>query len=144
MWGAARVKCLVKTSDLRLAEVDDHYFFLVNSSIYCSNEVILKREAKMNETKKAEKSSSKASPKRSSTITGRIYAKALELLEQHPEGLRFTELRTAIEEAYPNFHPKTVNGCVWKLVQKFPEKVYKPSRGRFRLLKYRSSDGDTS
>ncbi len=97
----------------------------------------------MNETKKAEKSNGKEGPKRSSTITGRIYAKALELLEQHPEGLRFTELRSKIEEAYPNFHPKTVNGCVWKLVQKFPEKVYKPSRGRFRLLKYQSTDGNT-
>jgi hypothetical protein len=81
--------------------------------------------------------------KQFSTITGRIYAKALELLEQHPEGLRFTELRSKIEEAHPNFHPKTVNGCVWKLVQKFPDKVYKPFRGRYRLLKYQSSDVDT-
>jgi hypothetical protein len=97
---------------------------------------ILKRKGKMNESKKAEKSKGKDEPKPSFTITGRIYAKALELLEQHPEGLRFTELRSKIEEAYPSFHPKTVNGCVWKLVQKFPNKVYKPSRGRYRLLKY--------
>lgn len=70
-------------------------------------------------------------------ITGRIYAKALELLEQHPEGLRFSELRAKIEESDRTLHPKTVNGCVWKLPQKFPDKVYKPSRGLFRLLKYR-------
>ena len=73
-----------------------------------------------------------------SNITERIYAKAFELLEQHPEGLRFTELRSKIEESYPNFHPKTVNGCVWKLIQKFPDKVYKPSRGLYRLLKYKT------
>jgi hypothetical protein len=77
---------------------------------------------------------------RSSNVTERIYAKAFELLEQHPEGLRFTELRTAIEASDRGFHPKTVNGCVWKLVQKFPDKVYKPSRGLFRLLKYKSAD----
>ncbi len=98
----------------------------------------------MNAAKKTGNANGKDGSKRSSTITGRIYAKALELLEQHPEGLRFTELRSKIEESYPSFHPKTVNGCVWKLVQKFPDKVYKPSRGRFRLLKYKSSDVDTS
>ena len=79
----------------------------------------------------------------SPTITGRINAKAFELLEQHPEGLRFTELRSMIEESDRSFHPKTVNGCVWKLVQKFPDKVYKPSRGLFRLLKYKDTDTDT-
>lgn len=79
---------------------------------------------------------------RSSTITGRIYAKAFELLEQHPEGLRFSELRSAIEASDHSFHPKTVNGCVWKLVQRFPDRVYKPSRGLFRLRKYKPSEID--
>ncbi len=97
----------------------------------------------MTQTKEAENSSGKNGLKQPSSITGRIYAKALELLEQHPEGLRFTELRSKIAEAYPSFHPKTVNGCVWKLVQQFPDKVYKPSRGRYRLVKYQSTDVDT-
>jgi len=74
-----------------------------------------------------------------STITGRIYAKAFELLDEHPEGLRWSELLKKIQESDPNFHPKTVNGCVWKLVEKFPDKVYKPSKGFFRLLKYKSA-----
>ncbi len=75
------------------------------------------------------------------TITGRINAKALELLENHPEGLRFTELRSAIEASDRSLHPKTVNGCVWKLVERFPDQVYKPSRGVFRLLKYQPAQG---
>ncbi len=78
----------------------------------------------------------------SSKVTERINAKAFELLEQHPEGLRFVELRSRIEASDHTFHPKTVNGCVWKLVQKFPDKVYKPSRGLFRLLKYKSDEVD--
>jgi len=69
-----------------------------------------------------------------------MYAKALELLEQHPEGLRFSELRSLIEASDSSFHPKTVNGCVWKLVQRFPDRVYKPSRGLFRLVKYKPID----
>ena len=74
-----------------------------------------------------------------STVTGRINAKALELLEQHPEGLRWSELLAKIKKADPSFHPKTVNGCVWKLVQKYPDQVYKPSKGLFRLVKYKSA-----
>jgi len=70
-------------------------------------------------------------------ITQRITKKAFELLEDHPEGLTFSELRSKIEASDPNLHPKTVNGVVWKLVQKFPDKVYKPSRGLFRLKKYK-------
>lgn len=71
------------------------------------------------------------------TITGRIYTKVLELLDQNPEGIRWKDLNDAIQKSYPGFHPKTINGCVWKLTEKFPDKVYKPSKGVFRLLKYR-------
>lgn len=70
--------------------------------------------------------------------TERIYSKIFELLELHQEGLRWSELLVKIKESNPEFHPKTVNGCVWKLVQKYPDKVYKPSKGLFRLLKYKS------
>jgi len=72
-------------------------------------------------------------------ITGRINENALELLEQHPEGLHTTELRSMIESSDPSFHPKTVNGTVWKLTEKFPNQVYKPERGVFKLLKFKPS-----
>ncbi len=73
-----------------------------------------------------------------SKVTQRISAKALELLEQNPEGLSWTELARQIKESDATFHPKTVNGIIWKLVDKFPDKIYKPSKGLFRLLKYKS------
>lgn len=72
------------------------------------------------------------------TITGRINEMALGLLQEHPEGLRWSELLAKIKASDPSFHPKTVNGCVWKLVARFPDKVYKPSKGIFRLTKYKS------
>ncbi len=74
---------------------------------------------------------------KSPKITERINAKAFELLEQHPEGLRWVELLSMIKESDPSFHPKTVNGCVWKLAEKFPDRIYKPSKGIFRLVKYK-------
>ena len=73
-----------------------------------------------------------------STITGRIYSIIFELLEQYPEGLHWSDLLSKIKEADPTFHPKTVNGLIWKLVERFPDKVYKPSKGLFRLLKYKT------
>ena len=76
-------------------------------------------------------------PNMGTSVTYRINAKAFALLEQHPEGLRWSELLSKIEASDRSFHPKTVNGCVWKLVEKFPDKVYKPSKGLFRLLKYK-------
>lgn len=73
----------------------------------------------------------------SAKVTHRINATALALLEEHPEGLRWSELLAKINKSDPSLHPKTVNGCVWKLIEKFPDKVYKPSKGLFRLLKYK-------
>lgn len=73
----------------------------------------------------------------SSKVTERIYAKAFELLEKHPEGLHWSELLSKIKASDPTFHPKTVNGCIWKLAEKFPDRIYKPSKGLFRLLKYK-------
>ena len=77
----------------------------------------------------------------SSKVTERIEATALQLLDRNPEGLSWTDLRKKIEESDPGFHPKTVNGCVWKLVEKYPDRVHKPSKGLFRLLKYDSGTG---
>lgn len=73
------------------------------------------------------------------TITERIYTIIFELLEQHPEGLRWSELLREIKDTDPSLHPKTVNGCVWKLIERYPDKVYKPSKGLFRLCKYDAS-----
>ena len=81
----------------------------------------------------------KTKPKEpSKEVTYHINAKAFELLEKHPEGLRWSELLSMIIASDPSYHPKTVNGCVWKLVERFPDKIYKPSKGLFRLLKYKS------
>jgi hypothetical protein len=72
------------------------------------------------------------------TVTGRINAKIFELLKRRPEGVRWSELLSRITASDHTLHPKTVNGCIWKLVEKFPDKVYKPSKGLFRLRKYKS------
>ncbi|MCU0667326.1 MAG: hypothetical protein MUF85_01790 [Patescibacteria group bacterium] len=74
---------------------------------------------------------------KSTTITSLIYTIIFELLEQNKDGLRWVDLLKMIKEKDPTLHPKTVNGCVWKLTQKYPDKVYKPNKGLFRLTKFK-------
>ncbi len=61
-------------------------------------------------------------------ITHQINETALKILEDFPEGIRRKDFLQKIEQAHPDFHPKTINGCVWLLHEKFPELVYKPER----------------
>jgi hypothetical protein len=75
-------------------------------------------------------------------LTERIKAKALELLEQYPEGLRYSELRAKILETDGAFNPNTINGSIWNLDLTYPKRVYKPSKGLFRLLKNKPTDTD--
>ena len=70
-------------------------------------------------------------------VTQQINEAALRILAEHPKGVHWADLLKAIQATDPSFHPKTVNGCVWKLVEKYPDEVYKPEKGLFRLVKYR-------
>jgi hypothetical protein len=71
------------------------------------------------------------------TITEKIYNKIFEILEENPQGIQWSKLMSQILESDNTLHPKTVNGSIWKLVEKYPNKVYKPEKGLFRLLKYK-------
>lgn len=71
------------------------------------------------------------------TITGQINQKAIELLSNSPEGIRWSEMLKLIQSAYPEFHPKTINGTVWKLVENNPNEVYKPEKGLFKHTEYK-------
>jgi len=73
-------------------------------------------------------------------VTRRIKAKALELLEQFPKGLRYSELHAKISAFDPTFNPNTINGSIWNLDELYPDEVYKPTKGLFRLLRYRPQD----
>ena len=70
-------------------------------------------------------------------ITHQVFETALNILSKNPEGVRWVDLNRMIKESNPSFHPKTINGCVWKLIEKYPNEVYKPEKGLFRLTKYR-------
>jgi hypothetical protein len=76
------------------------------------------------------------------TFAERIVERAFGALDAAPEGLRYTDLVRRVMEEDGSFKLNTVHGNVWDLDQRFPDRVYKPSRGLFRLTKYRAPDTD--
>ncbi|OGU13794.1 MAG: hypothetical protein A2X61_14200 [Ignavibacteria bacterium GWB2_35_12] len=75
--------------------------------------------------------------KTATTITGQIRKLAFEILENKPEGIRYSDLKRNILEHNSSFNPNTIGGATWDLDIQYPEKVYKPVRGVFRLLKFK-------
>lgn len=71
------------------------------------------------------------------TKTGQINIKIFELLKQHPQGLQWVELAKQVQASDQSIHPKTLNGCIWRLPITFPGKINKPSKGLFRLSVYK-------
>ena len=66
--------------------------------------------------------------------------KALALLESHPGGMRYTELVREIKTFDPSLTEGQIQGQIFDLQRRFPEEVYKPSRGLFRKLKFQDAD----
>lgn len=69
----------------------------------------------------------------------RITEKTFELLEATPLGLQFSELVAQLHVAFPEDPHGTITGTIWNLDTRLPDRVYKPSRGLFRLTKYREA-----
>jgi hypothetical protein len=76
------------------------------------------------------------------TIGERIIDRAMQILDSNPEGVRYSELTREILKLDASFNQNTIHGNVWNLQEQFPDQVYKPSRGLFRLTKYRDPDTD--
>jgi hypothetical protein len=78
----------------------------------------------------------------SAKITERIKATALKLLEKNPDGLRYSELAKQVRASSEDFKPNTIQGSIWDLNSTYPNDVYKPSRGLFRLIKYKPTESE--
>ena len=76
-------------------------------------------------------------------VTERIKETALDLLAANPDGLRYSEMRKLIAKKDSKFNINTVGGCIWNLDSQYPDLVYKPSRGFFRLVEYKDPESDS-
>jgi hypothetical protein len=69
----------------------------------------------------------------------KIINKALEILQENSDGLRYTVLQQRIKEKIPDVQLNTINGTIWNLDSRKPDLVYKPSRGLYKLVQFRDS-----
>jgi hypothetical protein len=68
-----------------------------------------------------------------------IRERAIEIIQQSPGGIRYSELIGRILQQSPETPKNTVHGAVWDLDRRFPELVHKPIRGVFQAKAESSS-----
>lgn len=71
-----------------------------------------------------------------------IRAKALQIIESQPTGIRYSQLVKQIHEALADIPVNTIRGNIWNLEAKLPDQVLKPARGVYLAPKY--SEAPTS
>ena len=74
------------------------------------------------------------------SIKSRIREEAVRIIAEHPEGIRYSDLRRRIHEAYSSFNMNTITGSLHDLDVDIAA-VEKPSRGLYRI-KGASPNGD--
>ncbi len=76
----------------------------------------------------------------SMTKREKITARAKEILASAPDGLRLRELRGRLRQSFPDVPKGTIDGSIWNLHDRFPDEIYKPAWGQFRLTKFREAE----
>ena len=66
------------------------------------------------------------------SIRARIREEAVRIIEDHPEGIRYSDLRREIHESDSSFNMNTISGSIYDLDDHIAE-VEKPSRGLYRI-----------
>jgi hypothetical protein len=66
-----------------------------------------------------------------------IRQKAIEILKENPNGLRWTELLKRLQAAFPLVPWNTIQGNTWNLDTISPNEVYKPARGHWRHASFK-------
>jgi len=78
----------------------------------------------------------------SQTKRQQIEAAALTILEENPQGVAYADLKNLIQQAHPGvFNAHTVDGTIWNLDRKFPDRIANPERGLFILQRFREAAG---
>jgi hypothetical protein len=70
-------------------------------------------------------------------ITNQIVLTAIELLEQHPEGVKLSELHDKIMDTDSSFNSNIIKFYINNLNKVYADKVYEPTKGLFRLIKFK-------
>lgn len=69
-----------------------------------------------------------------------ITEKAIEIIKNAPEGIRYSELVRKIQKEFPDTPVNTIHGTIWNLHLRMPDEVYKAARGLFRHTTFRDTE----
>ena len=70
----------------------------------------------------------------------KITSKAIEIIRNTPEGVRYSELLRKIHQEFPEIPLNTIQGTIWNLDSRVPNEIYKPMRGLFRYTTFRDRE----
>jgi hypothetical protein len=70
----------------------------------------------------------------------RVIAKAKELIDAAPKGMRYSELHREISGVFPEIKPKTIYNALHHFRTNLPESYYLPDRGLYRNVKFKVRD----
>jgi len=73
------------------------------------------------------------------SISSQIKQKALEIIRNSPQGIRYSQLLKLIIESFPNVSSNTIRGVIWNLDATIPDEIYKADRGLFRHISFRET-----
>ena len=73
------------------------------------------------------------------TYKERIEAKAIEILRNNPDGVRYSKLINEIKASLPDANVNHIRGTIWNLDVTRPGDIYKAGRGLFRHVSFRES-----
>jgi hypothetical protein len=76
----------------------------------------------------------------SKTSTDRVIAKARELVEATPDGVRYSELHKRIVAEFPEIPPNTVHGALHRFRNDLPDGIYLPARGLYKHVKFQADE----
>jgi hypothetical protein len=69
-----------------------------------------------------------------------IHEKAMQVLEENPQGIRWSELLRAVEARAPNTPHNSVHGGIHNLLTTRVSDIVKVARGTYQLAKYVEAD----
>lgn len=70
----------------------------------------------------------------------KISSKAVEILKNNPDGIRYSELIIKLKQEFPDYPRGTLHGTIWRLDALLPDKIYKPARGLFRHIDFQGKE----
>lgn len=70
-------------------------------------------------------------------ISQQIKQKAVEVIKNNPQGIRYSQLLKLMMDSFPNTPNNTIRGVIWNLDATLPNEIYKADRGLFRSVSFR-------